>query len=69
MPKRVLYTCAWCGRYIYHGEMSKVRSTKNKTEHYHYTPGVIDCLKDEDRAIKTMREMDEAGLQVAHGYE
>jgi hypothetical protein len=62
MPKRVLYTCAWCGQYIYYGELCKVRSNPSgKVDHYHYDPETgMDCLAAEENAIKIMREMDEA---------
>jgi len=62
MPKRVLWTCAYCGQYIYSQERCRVRTnpTSGRVEHYHYRPEQgIDCLAEENRAVKSMREMDD----------
>jgi len=57
MPKRVMYTCHYCGGPIYNGEQSKVTSSAAGIFHYHYDHGK-DCLEAERRAKEVMHEME-----------
>jgi len=56
--KRVLYHCTHCGQPIRVGAKAKVKTTGEGPRFYCYSDQGVDCMADEEVAIRTMREMD-----------